>query len=95
MMEAPKYIVVKMFSGLSTFDIPIIFPAIIGHNDMAQALGYKPEKVLAAGFVMLSPKKYSDSVVNVATYGKSVSLGVESRPEDASLIRKALALDED
>ena len=94
-MDAPKYIIVEMFSGVCTFETPIVFPCFIGHDDMARAMGYKPEKVLAAGFVMFAPKKYSDSVVNVSTYGKSVTLGVESRPEDADLIRKSLALNDE
>ena len=95
MMENPKYIVVQIFCGLMTMETPIVFPAYVGHNDMARSLGITPDDVLAAGFVAFAPKKYSDSVANVSTYGKSVTLGVESRPEDASLIRKGLALDED
>jgi hypothetical protein len=100
-MDAPKYIVVKIFCGLMDMETPIIFPAYVGHNDMARSLGITPDDVLAAGFVGLSTKEihvnclapYSE--VTVTAYGKSTSLGVESREEDSRLLQKALALDED
>ena len=90
-MDAPKYIIVEMFSGVCTFETTIVFPCFIGHDDMARAMGYKPEKVLAAGFVNVGVD-YGEIVVG--TYGKSTSLGVESREEDARLIRKALSIED-
>ncbi len=99
MRENAKYIVVKIFCGpvgmRMEMETPIVFPAYVGHNDMASSLGITPDDVLAAGFVGFSPKKYSDGVVEVTAYGKSTSLGVESREEDSRLIQKSLAMDDD
>jgi hypothetical protein len=98
-MDKAKYIVVEIMVGVSMFETPILFPSFVGHDDMARSLGIVPGKVLGAGFVEFSAKEHLHCglpfhVVEAVTYGKSTSLGVESREEDANLIRKALRLSE-
>jgi hypothetical protein len=102
-MENSKYIVVEIFCGpvgmKMEMETPILFPAYIGHIDMARSLGITPDDVLAAGFVQIATKEHLHCdlpfhVVEVTAYGKSTSLGVESREEDSDLIRKALALED-
>ncbi len=92
-MENPKYIVVEIFCGIMKMETPILFPAHVGHIDMARSLGITPDDVLAAGHVGLSASRHGDDV-EVTAYGRSTSLGVESREEDSRLIFKALGLEE-
>ena len=62
----------------------IIFSAAIQHKDM---VGYN-EKCTGAGFVRFATEKdsYGDTIIVAKCYGKSVSLGIESRPEEDSKI---------
>jgi hypothetical protein len=112
-MDTAKYIVVEIFCGIMKMETPILFPAYVGHDDMARALSIAPDDVLGAGFVEIHPSRESlafgelqglfqkgDSVnldyqITVKAYGSSTSLGVSSRKEDSTLIRKALNIPED
>ena len=63
----------------------IVFSGAIQHKDM---VGYN-EKAEGAGFVRFETAKdpeYGDDIVVAKCYGKSISLGVESRPEIDSMI---------
>jgi hypothetical protein len=63
----------------------IVFSAAIQHRDM---VGYN-EKCEGAGFVRFvaeTDPTYGDTIVVAKCYGKSVSLGIESRPEEDSRI---------
>ena len=75
-MNEAKYVIVRG-SG-------IIFTAAIQHRDM---VGYN-EKCEGAGFVRFATKvdSYGDTVIVAKCYGKSISLGIESRPEEDSEI---------
>jgi hypothetical protein len=57
-------------------NIPIVFPEIINHSDMARNMGWKKEDIIGAGFVYLG-EDYS-----YTCYGESVSLRVKSRGEE-------------
>jgi len=67
--------------------VPVVFPDIFNHDDMAlfaaealrASLGQPaaPVEVVSAGFV---------DAMFYETHGKSVTLGVPSRPEDARII---------
>jgi hypothetical protein len=95
-MENCKYIVVNIFCGpvgmKMKMETPILFPAHVGHIDMARSLGIAPDDVLAAGFVEIYPlRKYR---IKVKATGESTSLGIPSREEDSDLIRRVLNIDE-
>ena len=76
-MQEVKYVIV----GGSA----IVFSAAIQHKDM---VGYN-EKCEGAGFVRFDTETdpiYGDTIIVAKCYGKSVSLGIESRPEEDSRI---------
>ena len=76
-MQEVKYVIV----GGSA----IVFSAAIQHKDM---VGYN-EKCDGAGFVSFRSDFdpiYGDPIVVAECYGKSVSLGIESRPDEDSRI---------
>ena len=62
----------------------IVFSAAIQHKEM---VGYN-EKCEGAGFVSFTVEKdsYGDDIIAARCHGKSVSLGIESRPEEDSKI---------
>lgn len=80
-MDKVKYIVVDYYNQV------IIFPEIIQHKDMADGF-----RVLSAGFISFYiDKQLGHNTINCTCYGKSVSLGIESRGEvDNILVRKQI-----
>jgi len=60
---------------IHTENIPIVFPEIINHSDMARNMGWKKEDIIGAGFVYVNGDSYN-------CYGESVSLRVKSRGEE-------------
>ena len=77
MMNAAKYVIVD---GRA-----IVFSASIQHKDM---VGYN-EKCEGAGFVRFdieTEPTYGGNIVVAKCYGKSVSLGIESRIEEDTRI---------
>jgi hypothetical protein len=74
-----KYVVVD--DGLN--DLVIVFPEMMEHSRMQ----HLPGTILSAGFIAVVDGKWS-------CYGKSVSLGLESRPkEDSKLANSMLKLE--
>lgn len=74
-----KYIVVD--TGLN--DIPILFDTSINHSDMAGRF-----TVVSAGFVFITNDK---GTIKAYAGGRSLSLGIVSRPEiDSKIIEKML-----
>jgi hypothetical protein len=68
----------------------IVFSAAIQHSDMVRF----NQKVDGAGFVVFDVSKdsYGDEIIVAKAYGKSVSLGIESRPEiDSRLITNQIS----
>lgn len=63
--------------------VPFIFSERENHFDVAQALIPRFGPVLSAGFC-----GYNEDYHCWTVYGKSVSLGVESRPEDQKILNK-------
>ena len=59
----------------------IVFSATENHDDVARRIGKKP---VSAGFVNLHDGELSTS-------GHSFTLGIDSRAEDAELIRRQLS----
>ena len=81
-MYEAKYVIVDGSS--------IVFSAAIQHKDM---VGYN-KKCEGAGFVRFDIETepiYGDKIVVAKCYGKSVSLGIESRPEvDTRIVTRQL-----
>lgn len=75
-MYPPKYVIVN---GRA-----IVFSASIQHKDM---VGFN-EKCEGAGFINFDFKKdsYGDTIVIAKCYGKSESLGIESREQDSEIV---------
>ena len=85
-----KYLIMDNLGG--SMEGPVIFPAFEDHGRMAMNLGgcHNPkERVVAAGFVQIY---YEDTdELKVCCFGKSDSLGIESRGDvDAELVRRML-----
>jgi hypothetical protein len=68
-----KYIVV----GVGNLEVPIIFPETLNHSEVARPF----KNVISAGFCSIPDRESEYSV-----WGKSVSLGIESREKDAELL---------
>lgn len=77
-MEHIKYVIINEV-------YPVIFFAGIPHKAMS-----KVGKVTSAGFVKFYVN--SDCEISVIVSGKSESLGIESDPEDAKIIKRLLNL---
>lgn len=80
-MSGWKYV---MLEGVLGMQLPVIFPEILVHADIAKGVFYTTdrslglERTVSAGFV--------DGLLAVNTSGKSESLNLETRAEDASII---------
>lgn len=68
-----KYIIVV--DAEHGMEIPYIFPDVIYHIEFARSIG---EVAVSAGFCYINDKG------SFVAYGKSESLGLESRPEEDS-----------
>jgi len=75
-----KYVIVKAMS----VEIAIMFPDVLTHDAFAQF------SLVSAGKFDLTWNN-DTSEFSVKAYGKSISLNLASRPEDASLIKAALS----
>ncbi len=80
MAKELKYIIVKQ----GGFKTPILFDDTISHNEFDKIFR---KSVISAGFFDTS---IVDGEIRVSTFGRSVSMKVESRPQDAALIEKFL-----
>lgn len=84
-----KYIIVDCMGKFANTEGPIIFPEFEAHSVLANRYGGK-NHVISAGFVIVSVT--NNSQVKIHCHGESVSLGIESRPEeDARIIQRMLA----
>lgn len=83
-MDDVKFITVSNIStGFGTADFQVImFPPVIAHDQMVRNLGLTKDDVHGAGFVNVG----NDG--SVGAYGKSVSLGIESREQDTELLNE-------
>ena len=70
-----KYVMVRE----TCLDVPIVFPNLIKHSEIA-----RKEDIVSAGFCVI------DGPENSQCYGRSDSLGIESRPEDTKILRRYL-----
>ena len=77
-MDSAKYVIIR--GGLFGQERAIIFDRDLSHNQFDDAI--------AAGFVSFSENE--DGHILVKTFGKSESLDLSSRPEDALLVCHAL-----
>jgi len=80
-----KYIVLQVIDGDFRREVPVIFPDLVCHDDMAL---WAAEAVRAGHPNPLLVKAVSAGFCNVRvnTHGKSETLGLSSRPKDDSLI---------
>jgi hypothetical protein len=64
----------------------VMFPASMGHDDVAKAFGGK-DNVVSAGFVSVAPDCDDPGEVQVKTYGESHTLQKKPDPRDDRLLR--------
>ena len=79
-MKKKKYIVIETAEG---FEVPIVFADTLQHGDVARGVG---GKVLGAGFVEF----FAADQCEAQTYGRSDSLNIAPRGEDAALLEREL-----
>lgn len=75
-MDRTKYVIIETFAC----ELAIVFDEIISHHEVGRNF-----KIVSAGFCSIRNNK-------VTVWGKSDSLGKESREEDAEIISKSLCL---
>jgi hypothetical protein len=71
----PKYIIYKDLT--EQCEVPVLFPHCLTHHDVAKKLNGVP--VSAGFFVLKSDGEYE-------TFGRSESIGIDSRPEDSDIL---------
>lgn len=82
-----KYLIIKK-RGL---ELPVIFSEIESHDEVAKKLNvFSDTELVSAGFCRFEMDENGDgtAALSVRCWGKSVSLGIQSRPEDDYLIYK-------
>ena len=82
-MENAKYIIVET-RGV---EVPIVFSSLLDHFIIGRG-----HKVISAGFcaVGAKPTEKDAENIDVSVFGKSVTLKIDSRKEDALIIQKVL-----
>jgi hypothetical protein len=92
-----KYIVFEARTeGKPTEVLPVIFPDVLNHSDVAEMLEHvrvMPEGAFAGWWAFPAPVSAGFAIVRdgkVSAMGSSESLKLNSRPEDAALIAKVL-----
>ena len=84
-----KYIIFKQLNE----EFPVLFPSIIKHSDMAEALLKEevlvPMYLVSAGFIR--GRTYDEQ--GIVCYGDSMTLNLPSRPQDTSIVNKFLGLE--
>ncbi|MHA2067272.1 MAG: hypothetical protein ACXABY_23135 [Candidatus Thorarchaeota archaeon] len=90
MFKTAKYIIIE-YNG---HELPIIFSPLLAHADVAKPYSNKSySKVVSAGFVYTNAESYENGPdVCFYAYGKSVSLGITSREQDAEIIGRVMSL---
>jgi hypothetical protein len=79
MIDHLKYVIIEDYQGVIQ---PIIFTPFLDHNRLTPGF-----KIHAAGFVSLHPKA---DKIEAQVWGKSTTLEIHSRPEDAQIIEQAI-----
>lgn len=72
-----KYIILSSYG----MEVPVVFSPILQHDEVAAG-----KRVIAAGFCVYENNTWR-------AWGKSVSLNIPSRPEDAEILNRTLCLD--
>ena len=86
-MEYGKYII-KVLRGI---EVAILFDPLISHCDIGTK-GDSRGETISAGFfgAFAEPTEEDDKKISVGVWGKSVTLKMDSRPEDEALIKRVL-----
>jgi hypothetical protein len=81
-----KYVVGKITDNVVGVDLlcAVVIPEHIGHADIRKI--FVEGSIIGAGFFQVGIEQ------KVFVFGKSIGLGIASRPEDAKEIEKALGL---
>ncbi len=88
MSEQGKYIIKELENG---HEVAILFDPLISHCDIGTCKNSRG-KTISAGFfdVAAVPTEEDPNGISVGVWGKSVTLKLESRPEDEELIKRVL-----
>jgi hypothetical protein len=85
-MSAWKYIVLEVKSDQMAIEVPLIFPSILTHSLVAEAVKCNCFPRGARGGVVVASAGMIGSVLVSRLDGRSESLDIESRAIDAQLI---------
>ena len=86
-MEHGKYII-KEVNGI---EVAIVFDPLISHCNIGTCKEDRGETISAGFFgASAAPTDEDDKEISVGVWGKSVTLDMKSREEDAALIKKVL-----
>ncbi len=90
-MANGKYIIKEIRGEIP---VAILFDHLISHCDIGTK-GDSRGKDVSAGFfaVAAKPTEDDDKDISVGVWGKSITLKLESRKEDAAIIKKVLRRD--
>lgn len=80
-----KYVILRVGGT----DLPIVFSDLMTHADVARPLCAHRGEPVAAGFC------YINDAGRYTCYGESVSLRLESRPEDGAILNRYLGVTHD
>lgn len=88
-MDSGKYIIVEQ-GGSEAPEAPILFCNFIDHSKIAEP--FPRSLVISAGQfdVGAEPTEKDPNDISVGVYGKSTTLKLKSRKEDAEIIKKLL-----
>lgn len=80
-----KYVMMSRVRGETEQRVPVIFPEVLNHSDVASALQFRDPylrgcPVASAGFLNVTHDG------RIACHGRSESLGIGSHPDDARII---------
>ena len=85
-MEYGKYIIVEVIG----IEAAICFDSLVVHSNLLPS--FNKDMIVSAGFFSIMGKKSKEDPydIKVEVWGQSISLGKDSREEDAILIKRVL-----
>lgn len=86
MYSKGKYLIGELATKYVDQYVAICFPETVGHDDIGKFFNH--DTVIAGGFFYVQDGK-------VVPYGKSISMGVDSRPEDVKFLQRALGMSDE
>jgi len=81
-----KYIMLELSLGDLRYNVPVIFPDTLVHEDMGKAVVHAANRSVPKADVKMVSAGFVSNCSGVTCYGRSESLDLDSRPEDGKII---------